>query len=983
VGTADNKCPALPQTGSGRLIRALLSSTILGAPVLMAPQQTLAACSTSGTNPVTILCAENTTTTDTTNSTSPNPATSDRRQLFDANLIGQVNAGVTVSGFGLLLVANAGGAGINFTNNGSVIGGATLQGNGGTINYSGNGSISNSSLASALVIGNAGTGVINFGTAATPIAPNFSAGTGIQIVTNDGDQNSFLNGGTVSITTPTGIGLDLQSNAGNINATIGNTNIRNSSILVGSATGISAQTSGNISISSSASIGVDVTPMHRGIDAISTSGNVTVNMTGGTINFAEGTSDPRGIHAETGGAGNIEVTTSATGQITGSGANAIGINATLAAGSTGNISIIHGGQIESDGPGINIVNDGSGTANVFNSGTITGLSGTAIGFSAGAETLTIASTSVINGNVLAGSGTDRFQLGGASAGAFNVGLIGPAQQYRDFETFNVVGGSWLLSGTGTQTWNVVGGTLAGTPTIGGLNVASGGTVAPGNSIGTINVTGPVSFASGSIYQVEINAAGQSDLIAATGNATLTGGTVQVQLLSPVTSFAPQTTYTILTAANVSGEFDGATGGSLFLQTALSYTPTEVLLNLTVLPFSSVAQTPNQRAVANALQVGGIDSALGSAVFAIADPADARRAFDALSGEVHASVQSTLLNDSVYLRNAVLGRLRGASYAGDDAMAPLTMGGPAVAYLAEQSAASSYAKGVMPVKAQPAPPAPGYEFAAWAQAYGAWGRFDGDGNAATVDRRFAGFFTGIDRRMGDAWRLGIAGGYSKSDVTVKARASSADIESAHVAGYFGARFGAWNLRGGAAYSAHSIDTSRSINFPGFFDQTRADYDGSTAQVFGEIGYGTRVGNLAVEPFAGLAWVSVRTDGFTETALGPAGLAGADNRHSVGYSTVGLRAATAIPFWNGTVLVPRAAAAWQHAFSNVTPDAALAFLSTGASFTISGVPIARDTALVEAGFDLAISRNTTIGAAYVGQLGDRVRDHAVKGKAVWQF
>jgi outer membrane autotransporter protein len=80
---------------------------------------------------------------------------------------------------------------------------------------------------------------------------------------------------------------------------------------------------------------------------------------------------------------------------------------------------------------------------------------------------------------------------------------------------------------------------------------------------------------------------------------------------------------------------------------------------------------------------------------------------------------------------------------------------------------------------------------------------------------------------------------------------------------------------------------------------------------------------------------------------------------------------------------ASAAWQHAFNDLTPDAALAFLSTGAAFTIAGVPIARDSALVEAGLDLAISRNATIGAAYVGQLGDRVQDHAVKGKAVWQF
>src|SRR6266478_4882357 len=90
-----------------------------------------------------------------------------------------------------------------------------------------------------------------------------------------------------------------------------------------------------------------------------------------------------------------------------------------------------------------------------------------------------------------------------------------------------------------------GGTLMGNGTIGGLNVASNGTVAPGNSIGTLNVAGNASFGAGSIYQVEANAAGQSDKIIAGGTATLAGGTVQV--LAQNGTYARQTRYTILTA----------------------------------------------------------------------------------------------------------------------------------------------------------------------------------------------------------------------------------------------------------------------------------------------------------------------------------------------------------------------------------------------------------------------------------------------------
>ena len=90
-----------------------------------------------------------------------------------------------------------------------------------------------------------------------------------------------------------------------------------------------------------------------------------------------------------------------------------------------------------------------------------------------------------------------------------------------------------------------GGTLKGNGTIGGGNIAAGGQVAPGNSIGTLNVDGDILFAAGSIYEVEVNAAGQSDQIRATGVATIQGGTVEV-LAEPGT-YRPFTEYLILEA----------------------------------------------------------------------------------------------------------------------------------------------------------------------------------------------------------------------------------------------------------------------------------------------------------------------------------------------------------------------------------------------------------------------------------------------------
>ena len=129
------------------------------------------------------------------------------------------------------------------------------------------------------------------------------------------------------------------------------------------------------------------------------------------------------------------------------------------------------------------------------------------------------------------------------------------------------------------------------------------------------------------------------------------------------------------------------------------------------------------------------------------------------------------------------------------------------------------------------PAASRDIVFWAQGFGAWGRFNGDGNAASVRRDLAGFFTGVDTRVGANGRAGIAAGYTGSKNALDGR-GSANVETGHVAAYGGWSFGALNLRAGGAYAFHTIDTDRTIAFPGFFDRATAHYQGGTGQMFGE-------------------------------------------------------------------------------------------------------------------------------------------------------
>ncbi|TWS95707.1 autotransporter domain-containing protein, partial [Reyranella sp. CPCC 100927] len=493
-----------------------------------------------------------------------------------------------------------------------------------------------------------------------------------------------------------------------------------------------------------------------------------------------------------------------------------------------------------------------------------------------------------------------------------------------------------------------GGTLSGTGTIGGVVIQSGAIVAPGNSTGTLTVAGNVAFAAGSTYQVEVDAAGATDRILATGTATLAGGTVQV--LAAPGSYAPATQYTILTAAGgVSGQFAGVSSNLAFLTPSLGYDASNAYLTLqrNDIRFAGIGMTPNQVAAAGGVETLGLGNPLYGAIVPL-DAASARMAFEGLSGEIHASLKATLLEDSRFIREATLDRLRqafgGVSPSGRTAAASDTV-------------------------------------TAWMRGFGSWSTFTSDGNAGRLNRSASGVIVGADAAIGDVVRLGLAAGYSNSRVTLGARASSARIDSYHLALYGGAQFGGFGVRAGAAYAWHDIDTSRTIAFPGFTDRARDTYSARTAQIYGEVGYTVDAGPVVLEPFANLAYVNLRTNGTRESG-GAAALRGRGGTSDATFSTLGARATAGFDVGNGHRLTVHATAGWRHAFGGVRPKAVQA-VAGGPDFTISGVPLARNAIVIDTGVDISLTQQVTFGVRYNGQLGAGARDHGIRANLTVTF
>jgi fibronectin-binding autotransporter adhesin len=227
---------------------------------------------------------------------------------------------------------------------------------------------------------------------------------------------------------------------------------------------------------------------------------------------------------------------------------------------------------------------------------------------------------------------------------------------------------------------------------------------------------------------------------------------------------------------------------------------------------------------------------------------------------------------------------------------------------------------------------------------------------------------------DTWRFGAVAGYSRTTFDVKGRHSSGASDNYHVGLYGGTTSGDLALRTGAAYTWHDITTSRSVAFPGFGDSLKGDDNAASAQAFGELAYGFNMGAARFEPFANLAYVNLHTDAFRETG-GAAALTSAPANTDATFTTLGLHASTIFDV-NGAAVTARGMVGWRHAFGDVTPTSTMRFAGGGDAFTIGGVPIARDAAVVEAGLDYALSPNATLGVSYGGQFGSGLSDQSAR-------
>jgi uncharacterized protein with beta-barrel porin domain len=781
------------------------------------------------------------------------------------------------------------------------------------------------------------------------IVVNFAgAGTG------DGVTSATLtNSG--AITMGSGVGMFVAADT----ITVTNSGAINTSNATSDAVNLSGTGTGAINFTTTGAIRA------RGVDSdaiaiYGTASSAAINLNGAAIQAPTGIANSQNYAIRV--AGDISTT----------------LNATNGAVITGNLLFAGGNDTINLATGTRLVGNvatGAGNDTVaLTSGTFSG----ALDLGAGDDTLNITNFALADLAAIAavegGIGTDtiNFRVRDGDALAFSVAGL----NITNIETFGQLGlATVTLTGTNTafpSTYELRQGTLNQNAVLANTNLVTSastilamsgsvrnltvaGDFLPGGgaTTGSATVGGNFTLASTGTYFVDIQAAGASDLVSVTGTATLAGGRVSVNSLSPDSAFGTRTSYTILSAAGgLTGTFGSLVNEDLpFLNLTLTYSPTSAILNVSraMVEAAKLATTFNQTQVAGVFDSTQLtatgDYRLVIDALTFSTTPQVLTALNTNSGELHASLLAIGARQTQIITNAMEARTQSRSNAGT------TIG----------------AEG---------------RFSLWASAGAADGSIDADGNASSVSGTKSGLLVGGEWvNTTGQYVLGIAAGNARTNVDISALGSSAKIDGWQYGAYgrIGSGAKGFTLSGMGSWAGGDASTSRAILVNSISRNATADYKVETYSLSAQARYGLPSTNSewTIGPVASISTSRVARDAFTETGAASLSLIGQSDSETYRPYSVG-----GFVNWQGAKGKFDLAVQYENGGGK----------STATQLTLQGAPstpfLVRSPTTNESGVRVDLSgefllgSNWAIGAGYRGRFGDNNQDHSAMISLIWR-
>lgn len=263
-------------------------------------------------------------------------------------------------------------------------------------------------------------------------------------------------------------------------------------------------------------------------------------------------------------------------------------------------------------------------------------------------------------------------------------------------------------------------------------------------------------------------------------------------------------------------------------------------------------------------------------------------------------------------------------------------------------------------------------AVWVQGLFNKAKLDDTSKSKGFDSKTYGTALGVESKISEDVKLGIGYAYSKTDIDGFMRDTDVKTHTAILYGEY--KPNNWYVNSIASYGWSDYDEKKNVAGVG----VKADWDVEPFALQMMTGYDMYFNGFGVTPEAGLRYIHVKQDKYTDTA----GQSVKSDDSDIVTGVLGAKIAKSYNLSNGMLLTPEFKAAMTYDISHDNSKSTVTLVN-GSSYSVSGKPLNRFGVELGAGVTAELNDNVEVSLGYEGKFRKDYQDHTGLINAKYKF
>ncbi len=263
-------------------------------------------------------------------------------------------------------------------------------------------------------------------------------------------------------------------------------------------------------------------------------------------------------------------------------------------------------------------------------------------------------------------------------------------------------------------------------------------------------------------------------------------------------------------------------------------------------------------------------------------------------------------------------------------------------------------------------------AVWVQGLFNKAKLDDTSKSKGFDSKTYGTALGVESKISEDVKLGIGYAYSKTDIDGFMRDTDVKTHTAILYGEYKPKN--WYVNAIASYGWSDYDEKKNVAGVG----VKADWDIEPFALQMMTGYDMYFNGFGVTPEAGLRYIHVKQDKYTDTA----GQSVKSDDSDIVTGVLGAKIAKSYNLSNGMLLTPEFKAAMTYDISHDNSKSTVTLVN-GSSYSVTGKPLNRFGVELGAGITAELNDNVELSLGYEGKFRKDYQDHTGLINAKYKF